>query len=95
MRGDHHPFPDLADLFDFSRQSANNQPGVPIQLYGGEEQFIKGTKLLAKFQLDGILPAPRGVTGKQKKMMKFLNLKTLIAKYLIVVLHILKKNMNI
>lgn len=41
--------------------AADNQPSVEIQVQQGERPFAKDNKTIGVFQLDGILPAPRGV----------------------------------
>ncbi len=41
--------------------AADNQPSVEIHVLQGEREMASGNKTLAKFMLDGIPPAPRGV----------------------------------
>jgi len=41
--------------------AANNQPAVDIQAYQGERRMARDNRLLGKFTLDGIPPAPRGM----------------------------------
>ena len=41
--------------------AADNQPGVEIKIYQGERKMAADNKLLGRFTLEGIPPAPRGV----------------------------------
>ena len=41
--------------------AADNQPSVEIHVLQGERPMAKDDKLLGKFHLDGIAPAPRGI----------------------------------
>jgi molecular chaperone DnaK len=41
--------------------AANSQPAVDIQVYQGERRMARDNRLLGKFTLDGIPPAPRGM----------------------------------
>ncbi len=41
--------------------AADNQPSVEIKVYQGEREIAAENKLLGRFILDGIPPAPRGV----------------------------------
>lgn len=41
--------------------AADNQPSVQICVYQGERPMVANNKLLGKFNLDGIMPAPKGV----------------------------------
>lgn len=41
--------------------AADNQPTVTISVYEGEEPMVKNNKLLGKFDLTPIPPAPKGV----------------------------------
>ncbi len=41
--------------------AADNQPEVNIHVLQGERQFAKDNKTLGRFDLTGILPAPRGI----------------------------------
>ena len=41
--------------------AADNQPAVEVHVVQGERPLAKDNKTLAKFVLDGIMPAPRGV----------------------------------
>jgi molecular chaperone DnaK len=38
----------------------DNQPAVTIKVYQGEREMATGNKLLGEFNLEGIMPAPRG-----------------------------------
>ncbi len=39
----------------------DNQPSVDIQIYQGERELVQHNKLLGRFTLSGIAPAPRGI----------------------------------
>lgn len=41
--------------------AVDNQPGVQISVYQGERPMCADNKLIGNFNLDGIMPAPRGV----------------------------------
>lgn len=41
--------------------AADNQPAVFIKVYQGERKMADDNKMIGSFELDGILPAPRGV----------------------------------
>jgi molecular chaperone DnaK len=41
--------------------AVDNQPAVTIKIYQGERERATDNKLVGEFNLDGILPAPRGV----------------------------------
>ena len=41
--------------------AADNQPSVTISIYQGERPLCADNKLIGNFNLDGIMPAPRGV----------------------------------
>lgn len=41
--------------------AADNQPSVEIHVLQGEREIASGNKTLARFMLDGIPPAPRGI----------------------------------
>ncbi|MDR1192809.1 MAG: molecular chaperone DnaK [Peptococcaceae bacterium] len=41
--------------------ASDNQPSVDIQVYQGERSMAADNKLLGRFQLTGIAPAPRGI----------------------------------
>jgi molecular chaperone DnaK len=39
----------------------DNQPAVTIKVFQGEREFVKDNKLLGEFNLEGIMPQPRGM----------------------------------
>jgi molecular chaperone DnaK len=39
----------------------DNQPAVTVAVFQGEREFVKDNKKLGEFNLEGIVPAPRGV----------------------------------
>ncbi|CAG8804959.1 9958_t:CDS:2, partial [Gigaspora rosea] len=41
--------------------AADNQPSMDISVYQGEREFTKDNKLLERFQLARIKPAPKGI----------------------------------
>ena len=41
--------------------ASDNQPSVTIKVAQGEREFFNDNKLLGQFNLDGIVPAPRGI----------------------------------
>lgn len=41
--------------------AVDNQPGIVAKIYQGERQFTKDNKFLGEFELEGIMPAKRGV----------------------------------
>ena len=49
---------ELSQLFS---TAADNQPAVSVHVLQGEREMADGNKTLAKFELTGIPPAPRGI----------------------------------